>query len=141
MNEDITRHLPSDDAQLILARLETIDNRLTALEEHNAARNYDTRPMWEQALKEIMDTRIETREGLKEVRAEVAEIRTEITAVRAEIVEVRAEMRAGFKRVDEHFELVEDKLEIFTSDVMEVRAKQRNLKVRVSQLENELTRQ
>ena len=104
MNEDTIRHLSGADAKLILARLDTIDTRLTALETRDAARAYDTNPMWEQTLKEIMDTRIEMRTALAEVRAEM---HSELNDVRSGINELRAETQAGFKRVDEHFESLE----------------------------------
>ena len=47
---DLLRH--------IMAQLISMDGRLQALE----AKPYDTRPIWEQALKEILEARAETRE-------------------------------------------------------------------------------
>lgn len=59
MSEETTKYLPGDDLRLVLARLDSIDSRLTTLEQKVDARSYDTKPIWEQALKEIMETRAE----------------------------------------------------------------------------------
>ena len=80
MSEETTQNLPNDDLRHILARLDSInarldtmdarldgiDARLTKLE----ARAYDTKPIWENALKEIADLRVEMREGFEKSRAD-----------------------------------------------------------------------
>jgi archaellum component FlaC len=104
MSEETTENLPNGDLRLILARLDSIDSRLTTLEQKVDARSYETKPIWERALKEIAET--------------------------------RAEMNAGFERMDARFEMLEQKLEILTDDVLTVRAKHKNLDGRVRNLES-----
>ena len=48
MNEETTRHMPSDDTKLILARLE-------ALEEKVDRRLQETRPIWESVQAELKE--------------------------------------------------------------------------------------
>jgi hypothetical protein len=60
MNEEITRELPDNGsfAERIFARFDGIDARLEKLD----ARSYDTKPIWERALKAIMETSLEVGE-------------------------------------------------------------------------------
>jgi len=51
MSEDTTQNLPNDVLKLILARLDSMDQRLEKLE----ARAYDTNPIWERALAELVE--------------------------------------------------------------------------------------
>jgi hypothetical protein len=62
MNEETTRHMPSDDTKLILARLDSMDrrfdsmdSRLTTLEEKVDRRLQETRPIWEGVLTEMKE--------------------------------------------------------------------------------------
>jgi septal ring factor EnvC (AmiA/AmiB activator) len=105
MSEESTNLLPNDDLKLILARLNSIDERLEKLE----ARAYDTKPIWENALKEIADTRIEMREGFEKSRTE---------------------MESGLRRV-------ERKIDVLNQNILDVRADQRELEERVSKLDSQ----
>ena|SRR5205085_2428784 len=58
MSEETTQNLPNDDLRLILARLDSIDTRLNSMDqrlEKLEARAYDTKPIWERALAEIIE--------------------------------------------------------------------------------------
>ncbi len=59
MNEEPTQNISGADGrsfeERVFARFDVLDGRLQRLE----ARSYDTKPIWEQALKEIADTRRE----------------------------------------------------------------------------------
>ncbi len=59
MNEEPTQNIGGADGrsfeERVFARFDALDGRLQRLE----ARSYDTKPIWEQALKEIVDTRRE----------------------------------------------------------------------------------
>ena len=105
MSEEPTNILPNDDLKLILARLNSIDERLGKLE----ARAYDTKPIWENALKEIADTRIEMREGFEKFRTET---------------------ESGLRRV-------ERKIDVLNQNILDVRADQRELEERVSKLDSQ----
>lgn len=79
MSEEITQNLPNDDLRLILVRLDSINTRLDSMDERLnnmdarldrmdtrldsmderlgklEARAYDTKPIWERALAEIIE--------------------------------------------------------------------------------------
>ena len=74
MSEEPTNVLPGDDLKRILARLDSIDARLEKLE----ARAYDTKPIWEQALKEIVETRRELSKRLDRIEAIAHETRADL---------------------------------------------------------------
>lgn len=122
MSDEHTQKIPNSDLKRILAQLDSINARLTALEQNAQARAYDTKPIWERALQEIVET-----------RQEVAE-------TRQEIAETRAEMRAGFEKMDVRFEALEQKIEVLADDVLTVRAKYKNIDSRLRHLESEPTR-
>ena len=124
MNEDLTKQLPNSALQQILERLDSINVRLTSLEggmsslegrmssleEKVAARKYETKPIWERALQEIAETRIEMRAGFEEVRA-------------------------NFEKIEGRFDLLEEKLEVLADDVITLRAKHKRLALRVREIE------
>ena len=124
MNKDLTKQLPASDLQQILAGLDSINARLTtlegrmgslegrmsSLEEKVDARKYETKPIWERALQEIAETRIEMRAGFEEVRA-------------------------NFEKIEGRFDLLEEKLEVLADDVITLRAKHKRLALRVRDIE------
>ena len=61
MSGDVTQQLPDGDMKQVLALLNSINERLTALEEKVDRRLQETRPIWEQVLERL--TKIETRLG------------------------------------------------------------------------------
>jgi chromosome segregation ATPase len=99
MSEESTNILPGDELKHILTRLDSIDARLEKLE----ARAYDTKPIWENALKEIADTRLEMSEGLKKSRAEVEtglrRVERKIDVLNQNILDVRADLRELEERI------------------------------------------
>jgi chromosome segregation ATPase len=130
MSEETTQNMPDDRSfeERVFARFDALDtsmrdfaSRLQQLE----AKTYDTKPIWEHALKEISDTRAEMREGIAEVRVEIGEVRVEIG-------NLRVEMEAGSRRV-------ERKIDILNQNILDVRADQRELEERVTKLEPQPT--
>src|SRR6266481_1448003 len=57
MSEDETRHMNPRLLQQILSKLEAIDLRLQAVEERLERRSFDTKPIWEKALVEIVEVK------------------------------------------------------------------------------------
>ena len=58
MSEETTQNLPNNDLGRILARLDSMDARLESMDkrlEKLEARAYDTKPIWERALAEIIE--------------------------------------------------------------------------------------
>ena len=75
MSEEPTQNLPQDGVRLILARLDAMDSRLSALEDKVDRRLQETRPIWEQVL-----VRLERLEG--------------------EMTGLREDLRSGFRRFE-----------------------------------------
>ena len=116
MSDELTQNLPDARSfeERIFARFDALDtsirdldSRLQTLE----ARAYDTKPIWENALKEIADTRVEMREGLEKSRSD---------------------MEAGMRRL-------EHKIDILNQNILDVRADQRELEGRVNKIETQPT--
>lgn len=55
MTEETTQQLPNDALKIILARFDSIDARLNALEEKVDRRLQETRPIWEGVLAELKE--------------------------------------------------------------------------------------
>ena len=86
MNEEPTKNLSGRSfEERVFARFDAMDERFNAMDtrfdatnarlERLESRSYDTKPIWERALKEIADTRAE----LAEVKKELVDMRREFT--------------------------------------------------------------
>jgi hypothetical protein len=71
MSEDTAQRLPDDGVRLILARFDSLETRLTALEDKVERRLQDTRPIWEQVLTRLTEGDEQLTKGLKKVQDEV----------------------------------------------------------------------
>ena len=71
------------------ASMHSMDARLQVLE----ARAYDTKPMWEQALKEIMETR-------RELTAMRREVKRRLDRIDSVVLEVRADLGDAEDRIE-----------------------------------------
>ena len=101
MSQEITRDLNGDRPfeERVFARfdgieeyLRILDSRVQVLE----SSRYDTKPIWERALKEILETRVElkeTRDEVKQTRVELKETRDEVKQTRVELNETRDEVK------------------------------------------------
>lgn len=114
MSEEPTRNLLQDGFDRVLARLDTLDARLTALEDKVDRRLQETRPIWEQVL-----TRLDSFEG----RLDGFEVKLDGFET-----EVRSSLRRFERQVGE-----------LAQDVLEVRGDQRDLDRRMDRLESKLT--
>ena len=79
MNEETTQNMPNDGGgqsfeERVFARFDDLDAWLQKLE----ARAYDTKPIWEQALKEIVETRRELSKRLDRIEAIAHETRADL---------------------------------------------------------------
>lgn len=101
MSEDETKVLQGKKLEQILTKLEVMDARLQRVEARVEERGYDTRPIWERALVEIM-----------EVRQEVA-------------------------TVDRKVATVDRKIDVFSRDIVSMRAEQLQTDERIAKLESE----
>lgn len=127
MSEETTQSFPPNALQIILARLDKIDDRLDKVEvrlntiesrldnmesrlEHLEARAYDTKPIWENALKEIV------------------ELNGRFVELNGKVDNLRGDLDSGLRRV-------ERKIDILNQNILEVRADSRELQERVEKLE------
>jgi hypothetical protein len=92
MSEKVTQDLTGGDGrsfeERVMARFDAIDTRFTAIDsslqdvntrlEKLEAREYDTKPIWERALKEIAETRRELFKRLDRIEAIALENRSDI---------------------------------------------------------------
>jgi predicted nucleic acid-binding Zn-ribbon protein len=100
MSEDRTQNLPNGELRQILTQLTSINSRLDGMDarlERLEARDYDTKPIWENALKEIADTRVQMREGFENLRGEMdaglRKVARQIDALNNNILGVQVELR------------------------------------------------
>ena len=98
MSEEPAQNLPQDGVRQILARLDSIDSRLTTLEDKVDRRLQDTRPIWEQVLvrlvavegqlvsfgKRLDDFGSELRSGLRGFERQVGQLAEDVLKVRAD---------------------------------------------------------
>ena len=75
MSEDRRQQLPDDGVRLILARFDSFETRMTALEDKVERRLQDTRPIWEQVLVRLTAVEERLTKGLKKVEDEVFMLR------------------------------------------------------------------
>jgi len=108
MSEDVTQHLPNDALIQILARFDSLDARLTALEEKVDRRLQETRPIWEQVL-------------------------VRLTGVEERLTKI--EVRLG--RVEEEVYGLNRKVRIFSVDITKLQDKDDDLEERLKRMEAE----
>ena len=94
MSEEPTQNLPQDGVSQILARLDSIDTRMTTLEDKVDRRLQETRPIWEQVLARLDSLESEVRTGFRRIERNVG-------MLIKDVLEVRADQRDLEKRMDE----------------------------------------
>lgn len=99
MSEDRTQQLPDDSLRQILARFDSLETWLTALEDKVDRRLQETRPIWEQVLDRL--TKVETRLG--KVEDEVFWLRRKFsnwTGDLAKLEEKHEDLRERFEEIN-----------------------------------------
>ncbi len=144
MSEEITQNLPNErsfedrvlarfDARFdsVDARFDSIDARLEKLE----SRNYDTKPIWERALKAILETGLEvgqlkTKVGVIETKVDLLQNETETikTSIRNELVDMRRALKHN----------VGDRLDMIHKVLLDNRDDIRDAEDRIRGLESKL---
>lgn len=121
MSEDLTQNLPQDGLGRILARLDSIDARLTTLEDKVDRRLQETRPIWEQVLARLdsFDNRLVSFES-------------RFDGFDRRLDSFESELHSSLRRLGRQVGQL-------AKDVMEVRADQSDLGNRLDQLEPKLT--
>jgi chromosome segregation ATPase len=89
MSEDLTKKLPQTDSEkinVILTTVQSLEKRISRVEQEADERRYDTRPLWEKLVADIAD--------LKEsMHSELGGIKTEIGGIKTEIGEIKRSLR------------------------------------------------
>jgi len=104
MNEETTREFPDSGsfAARVFARFDAIDARLEKLE----TRSYDTKPIWERALKSIMET------GL-----EVGEIKTQLGVLDGRVGVIEGKIGV----IEDKVGVIEGKVESIENQIVEMK--------------------
>jgi chromosome segregation ATPase len=129
MNEETTRDLPGNPSfeERVFARFDAVDSRLEKLE----SRSYDTKPVWERALKEILETRqdvVEVKSRVRVLETEVASMRTDYGAIRSEFEDLKRELIRQLSR----------RLDLVLKTMVDQRDDIRDAEARIEQLETKL---
>lgn len=82
MSEEVTRDFSGGDLQGIHARFDSIDGRLTALEDKVDRRLQETRPIWEQVLAKLENLEIEVRSGFRKLERQTGQLAVDVIEVR-----------------------------------------------------------
>ena len=122
MSGDVTQQLPDGDMKQVLALLNSINGRLTALEEKVDRRLQETRPIWEQVLSRL--TEIETR--LTDIEARLSGVESRLDNVEKRLEKVEGEVYS-FNR----------KMRVYYDDLLKMQDKQEDFDERLRQLESE----
>ena len=116
MSEDLTKKLPKTDSEkisLILTTVQTLETRVTNLENRVEERLYDTRPIWQQVVADIA----QLQEGQTHLASDVHEMRGEVHEIKVSIRDVYL------------------KMEVLNDTMLNVQAKHRDVDLRVRELE------
>jgi predicted nucleic acid-binding Zn-ribbon protein len=128
MSEELTQPLPQDGVRLILARLDSIDSRLTTLEDKVERRLQDTRPIWEQVL-----VRLEAVEGqLISFDGRMVSFGSRMDGFETRLDDFGSELRSSLRSF-------ERQVGQLAEDVLKVRADQRGLEKRMDEIESKAT--
>ncbi len=91
MSDDSTNKLPDAVSfeERVFARFDSLDARMTSVETTLEAKAYDTKPIWERALAEILGT-----------REDVANLARKVDVLGLDLIQMRADMRHVETRLD-----------------------------------------
>ena len=129
MSEEPTKDFPNRGSfeERVFARFDAVDSRLEKLE----SRSYDTKPVWERALKEILETRqdvVEVKSRVGVLETEVASMRTDYGAIRSEFEDLKRELIRQLSR----------RLDLVLKTMVDQRDDIRDAEDRIKQLETKL---
>jgi len=124
MNEESTKELPDSRSfeSRVFARFDLMDRRFDAVEkrlEKLESQSYDTKPIWERALTEILETRLEVGEvktkvdGLEirlgKVEHETVALRNDYRSLHDELIESQRDFKLKlYRRIDLVLEVLAD---------------------------------
>jgi len=157
MNEEPTKNLPGRNSfeERVFARFDAVDARLEKLE----SRSYDTKPIWERALKAIMETSLELGEvkkklGVIETKVDVIETKVDVIETKVDVIDNRvgvletevAGIRTDYGGIRNEFEDLKQelvrqltrRLDLVLRTLVDQRDELRAAEDRITQLESKL---
>lgn len=103
MSENLTQQPPNDLLRQILASVNSLGERMTALEERVDRRLQETRPIREAVLARLdkLDERMSTLEGrMTALEARMDGLETRMSSLEQRVENLELDTRAGFRRVE-----------------------------------------
>ena len=85
--------------QDLAAQFATFSTRLDAIEQKQEQRQLETKPIWEKALQEIAETRVEMREEFAKVHAELRDVNQRVRTLALSVFELQNSQRVIDERV------------------------------------------
>lgn len=103
VSEDRTKNLPTNYSfeERVMARLDAIDGRLSTIEtrlEKLEAKNYEAKPIWERALKEVAEIRQEMNARFEEIGTRLNDLDGRIVVLGGDVLRLRARPYVGYER-------------------------------------------
>src|SRR5882724_11172714 len=132
MNRDTTDKTDGSRSfeERVFARFDSMDDRFDRIEariEKLEIKQYDTKPIWEQALAAIAETNAVMAAGFDTLRAEDAT--------------TNARMDAGFDQIRKDFDFawrgIERKIDVLNHNILDLKAEQRYVDSRLEKLESQ----
>jgi septal ring factor EnvC (AmiA/AmiB activator) len=120
-----------EDFRKVFVVLEEHGERLTKLE----SKSYDTKPIWERALQEILETRrqlSETKDQVDGLGKEVAEVKNEVAGLKNEFTEGKREQKEFRREVTKRL----DQIQLVQ---LENRVRIRDVEDQIERIESQLT--
>ncbi|HSE97799.1 MAG TPA: hypothetical protein VLD57_05965 [Blastocatellia bacterium] len=111
MSEDLARKMWNGRSfeEMVMARFDVLDASIHSLEERMERREMETKPLWERAL------------------AEIGDIKIELASLKSEIKDEMAGIRMRLDSVEERMYNLERKFDILSRDMVQLRADQLRL--------------
>src|SRR5262245_29332071 len=134
--------MPNEDNTQVIAAIRSLEDRVINVEGIIVSRLNDTRPLEGEILarlNELNAGQSTMQEQMGSIQEQVGSIQEQVGSIQERIGSLQ-ERFEGFRReTNDNFQLINSKLDVLNDDVLTVRAKQRGLEKRVTQLEQNPT--
>ena len=142
MSEDKTAETKDSRSfeERVFARFDVVEGRLSNVEIRIGKledRQYDTKPIWEQALAAIAENNQRMRDGFDEIRAQLAVIVARLDATDEKFKGIDERFDSLDKDLDNNFRGVERKIDVLNRNILELRADQRYVDSRLEKIESQ----
>ncbi|HKO61224.1 MAG TPA: hypothetical protein VJV03_08705 [Pyrinomonadaceae bacterium] len=150
MSEEQTQNFQNDNQLLrqVLTKLEVMDTRIQFVETKVRERGYDTKPIWERALSEIMEVKVafggftqefdRFKQEFSGFKQEFSGFKQEFVGFKQELGDVKhplGHVKHELGDVKRELALVNRKIDVFNNDMLKLRADQLSTEDRLRHLE------